>query len=360
MSSPGPNGIASKTVVYVGEMLKGSTSLQRCEAIERQGARVVRVTTRASQDRSPLSARLAAAAYRGGLDVPTPDPLKVNAQLSRALDEIRPDLLWLDKALVVGSDVLRAARARHPSLIIAGYSPDDMGQRHNRSTAFDHQLPLYDIFFTTKSYGVDELRALGCLNPVFVANAYDPALHRPLDLAPGDREQFGGTITFIGSYEPERAAEISAIAAAGLPVRVWGAGWPSATSSPDDLTIEGRALYGEDYVRTLCASDINLCFLRKLNRDQQTTRSVEIPACGAFMLAERTQEHEALFREGEEAEYFDSVDELIAKCRFYLQHPDKRTRIAANGLARCRNAGYSNDERIKNMLEQAFAMGPRL
>lgn len=355
MSDTPSSDMTGKTVLYVGEMLDGSTSLQRSEAIERQGLRVVRLTTRASQTRAPLSARIAAAAYRNGVDLFTPDPLDVNTRLTRAIAAERPDLLWLDKALAVRPETLRAAKASLPSLVIAGYSPDDMGQRHNRSTAFSRHLPLYDIFFTTKSYGVAELQALGCPNPVFVANAYDPELHRPLDLAPGDRERFGGGVTFIGSYEPERAAEIAAIAASGLPVRVWGAGWPTGGESPANLTVEGRALYGDDYVRTLRASDINLCFLRKLNRDQQTTRSVEIPACGAFMLAERTSEHQALFAEGEEAEYFGSIDELIAKCRFYLEHPDKRARIAAAGLARCRSAGYSNDERMKSMLQQSFA-----
>ncbi|MCJ2188721.1 CgeB family protein [Novosphingobium beihaiensis] len=359
MSNEPRTPLAGKVVLYVGEMLDGSTSLQRCEAIERQGCRVVRLATRASQIRAPLAARIMAAAYRNGIELPTPDPLDVNDRLAQAIVAERPDLLWLDKALAVIPQTLRNARAKLPALVIAGYSPDDMGQRHNRSTAFGRHLPLYDIFFTTKSYGVAELRALGCRNPVFVANAYDPALHRPLDLGQDERERFGGPITFIGSYEPERASAIAAIVDAGLPVRVWGAGWPDISQFPSGMTVEGRALYGEDYVRTLCASDINLCFLRKLNRDQQTTRSVEIPACGAFMLAERTSEHEALFTEGQEAEYFAGIDELIAKCFFYLKHPDKRASIAAAGLARCRRDGYSNDQRMKSMLEKSFAMEAR-
>jgi spore maturation protein CgeB len=350
---------AGCTIIYVGEMLPGSTSLQRCESIERQGGQVVRVITRTSQTRAPIVSRVAAAAYRAGLNLPTPDSLGVNARLLQTVKQTRADILWLDKALTIRPPTLRQVRTICPDLIVVGYSPDDMGQRHNRSTAFDRHVSLYDVYFTTKSYGVSELRDLGCTNPVFVANAYDPALHRPVDLGPDDRARFGGAVTFIGSYEAERAEAIAALGAAGVTVRVWGSGWPRPITALPGVVIEGHAVYGEDYVRALCASDINLCFLRKLNRDQQTTRSIEIPACGAFMLAERTAEHLALFEEGQEAEFFGSIDELIAKCRLYLNQPEDRKRIAADGRKRCLTSGYSNDDRMKSMLATALALEPR-
>lgn len=47
-----------------------------------------------------------------------------------------------------------------------------------------------------------------------------------------------------------------------------------------DIRIGG--LYSDNYVKALQSFKISLCFLRKMNFDQQTTRSVEIPACGGF------------------------------------------------------------------------------
>ncbi len=338
-----------RKVLYVGELLDGSTSLQRCEGLARLGCDVARIATRRAVRPSSLASRLCSAAYRSGLPAPTPDPMAVNERIRSAIVQDRPDLLWLDKALSVRRSTLRTARRLAPGLRIVGYSPDDMGQRHNRSSAFDGHVGDYDVFFTTKSYGVEDLSRLGCVRPVFVANAYDPAIHRPLTLSAAEREAFGADISFIGTFEPDRHRSISTLAAAGLAVRVWGTGWERAAPA-EGVRIEGRPLYGDDYARVLCASRINLCFLRKLNRDLQTTRSVEIPACGAFMLAERTSEHLSLFTEGVEAAYFQDDAELVERCRWYLDHEGDRRTVAAAGRARCLSSGYSNDRRLGEML----------
>jgi spore maturation protein CgeB len=111
-------------------------------------------------------------------------------------------------------------------------------------------------------------------------------------------------------------------------------------------------VYNDDFIRVICASKINLNFLRKLNRDQHTSRSLEIPACAGFMLAERSDEHLNLFDEGKEAEFFDSMPELLRKIQYYLSHESERLEIAMAGRKRCIKDGYSHQERLKIMLEQ--------
>ena len=74
------------------------------------------------------------------------------------------------------------------------------------------------------------------------------------------------------------------------------------------------------------------------------------------MLAERTREHLELFEEGKEAEFFSSNEELLDKVRFYLAHPQQRKRIAAAGRRRCLENGYSNQDRLKWMLEKVVSL----
>jgi spore maturation protein CgeB len=83
----------------------------------------------------------------------------------------------------------------------------------------------------------------------------------------------------------------------------------------------------------------------------QTCRTFEIPACGALMLAERTEEHRTFFEEDREAVYFSSFEEMIDKARFYAVHESERRRIAQAGYRRCLQSDYSIIDRARHALE---------
>ena len=336
-------------IVYYGALEPDSTSRHRCDALARLTGKVAGIGSTPAAGTNGFAHRLAMRAYR---TAGFPAQL-VNTSANRQLIEIararRPDIVWLDKPLDIAVATLDRLRAEHPRLLVVGYSPDDMGQRHNRSASFDAILGRLDMFFTTKSFGVAELIAAGCPRAHFIGNGFDPDTHAPIELDADERETWGSDVSFVGTFEPARATSLARLAAAGIRVRIWGNLWGGVAAGPN-CRIERRAAAGRDFARVASASRINLGFLRKLNRDRQTTRSVELPACGAFMLAECTDEHLALFAQGREAEFFADDDELIAKCRHYLADEPARARIAAAGRARCLAGGYRNDDRMAEAL----------
>jgi len=204
---------------------------------------------------------------------------------------------------------------------------------------------------TTKSYNLTELHELGAKNVIFIGNAYDPSIHFPMDLPLENRNTLYSPVGFIGGFEEDRFQNIIFLCENGISVGVYGASWKKYIDYHALLKVYPQNYWGLEYTRVINSIDINLCFLRKVNRDLQTTRSIEIPACGAFMLAERTSEHTLLFEEGKEADFFSDKDELLQKVKYYLISPDKRMQIARAGRQRCLSSKYSNSERLQQVFQ---------
>lgn len=336
-------------ILYVGPLRAGETCAQRLGALRELGCEVWPVDTCPPG----IQARQATLTYRIYRKLIGPADL---ADANRAMLELARresiDVVWIDKGLTIEAATFREIKALQPGCRLVGYSPDDMNGSHNQSRQFLEHLPLYDVFFTTKSFGVGELAAMGCRRVEFVGNAFDPATHRPLPVTAKHRQALGGPVGFIGHWEPRRPAALAQLTRHDVPVRVWGKRWERCRHRDPNLRLEHSPLWGDDYARAICAFDINLGFLSKRNRDLSTQRSVEIPACGGFLLAERTPEHQQLFEENDEAVFFDSGEELRDKTRFYLAHPTVRGRIAAAGRARCLKSRYRNQDRLAWMLQR--------
>ena len=337
------------TVLYVGDITSGTTSEQRARALSSLGLCVTPISPCDFVAPHRYEQFIRQRLYMAGLPVPYCEPRGLNRAIVEAAQRIKPDVLWIDKGWYIWRETLEKIAGEANSCLFIGFSADDMVARHNRSHDFDRHLDLYDAFLTTKSYNVSELHAAGCERVIFLPNSFDPYTHRPM-VAEHRTQQFGAPVSFVGTFERARAASLRKLAEAGIPIRIWGSHWRRWGRPPAGAVVEGRDVVGKDYARVISESDINLCFLRKRNRDLQTTRSVEIPAAGGFMLAERTDEHRDLFEEGVEAEFFGSDEELIDKCHYYLGHPDQRKTIAQAGRLRCVNSGYDYRSRLAEAL----------
>lgn len=286
-----------------------------------------------------------------GFPIRIPENQKENEQIINKIGSTHYDIIWIDKGITIYPETLRYIKKKSPRTIIISYSPDNMALRHNQSQQYLECIPLYDYIITNKSYILDDMRKLGAKHLYFVNNSYEPSFHYPRILTEEDYKQLGGDIGFVGSWEKERCESILYLAQNGLNIRVWGGGkWLKYKGMYPNLKIEDGGLYSENYSKSFQAFKISLCFLRKMNHDLQTTRTVEIPACGGFMLAERTPEHQAMFEEGKEADFFSSNKELLEKCKYYLQHNSERKQIAMAGLKRCKVSGYSNEDTIRKVI----------
>ncbi len=233
---------------------------------------------------------------------------------------------------------------------LAYYTPDDIIGPHNLSWPLRWSFPEWDLFFTTKTFNVAELAERGVRWPVLIGNAYDPKLHRPLSRAEVGEEFERFDLVFVGAFERERCQSINQLAEAGLSVVVYGkaAGW-RAHALNGNVTLR-EVQFAEAYAVSLHHGKVALCFLRKLNRDRITTRTMEIAAMGRPMLAEKTEEHDAHFLDGSEYIGFSTDADLVAKARDLIDDRMRLLKLGEAGRRRCLSSGYSTLDRAREMI----------
>jgi spore maturation protein CgeB len=275
----------------------------------------------------------------------------LNKDLLKEVEEHDPEIIFIVKGVNVYPRTLKKIKMCNKNSILVSWSLDDMYARHNRSFYYTKGLKYYDHVFTTKSYNVAELKSLGARNVSFLYQAYSRYRHlnENLDMTEPNRRD----VSFVGYADEIRFRTILFLANNGVKVEVAGGTWKKFKSrGHENISIHARDLIEEEYSDFICSSKINLGLLRKINRDLHTSRSVEIPACGGFLLAERTAEHDELFEDNVEAVFFDDDQDLLRLVRHYLLEDKQRDLIRMRGLKRCRDSNYSYDKMVDIILSK--------
>lgn len=105
--------------------------------------------------------------------------------------------------------------------------------------------------------------------------------------------------------------------------------------------------------KAIANAKVSLGFLRKENRDDYTQRTFEIPACGGVLLAERSRRHCEYYREGEEAEFFESAGgaELVSKLQVLLRENTRREQIRTAGRQAVLAGKHTYSHRLQRLFE---------
>jgi spore maturation protein CgeB len=278
------------------------------------------------------------------------------AQLLREARALQPDLFFAFKGTDVSRSLVEQIKALGAAAI--NYYPDVSFTAHG--SEIPAAMPAYDWVFTTKSYGVADMkRVLGVERVSFLAHGYDRQIHVPVLLDAVDEAMYACDAAFIGTWSLKKQQLLDGLVARcpGIDLKIWGAQWQRAPASLSRYVMR-REVIGREYAKAIAATSINIAILSEARAeassgDRSTTRTFEIPACGGFMLHERTTEADALFKEGEECAMFEGADELAAKVTHYLAQPEERRRIAEEGHDRAVTSHYAYDDRVVVILEKA-------
>lgn len=312
--------------LYIGQLWEGGTCLERMRVLREAGWDVVPFdTTSYLRSGNRIWAALQHRLLIG------PDVTRFNNDVVKAARTIgRLAVIWVDKGRWLRAPELEEIK-RTTGALAFHYTPDPAFTVHT-SRHFMDCLPIYDLCITTKRYELDTYGRNGAGKTVFALQGIDDRFDRiqacsrfegrPIDLM------------FIGHKEPHYMRVLSVARTVSDSLRIFGPGWLKLSHEILWHQVVGEAVWGENYAAKLAQGRIGLGLLSKMCPDVFTTRSFEIPASGAMLLAERTPGHQELFDEDFEAVFFGSDEELLDKCRFYLKNESARLRIARAGRSR--------------------------
>ena len=356
-------------ILFLGEIGHGQTSQMRMHAFERLGHDVRGVHTIEPWTEAGWLARQVQRRRGRGAVVDT-----INRRVLDAARTHRPDLVWAEKQEYLTPDTLAMLRATGAHLV--HFTPDPyFSLAWKRTPVMDAALPLFDTLVYCKRYEQTDYERIGP-RTIYMPLGYAEDVHRPL---PSSSPQWACQIGFLGGWEPRRESLLGAVASAGADLKIWGGYWNHvrdgrwtprrhvilnqlAGTDPYRImrrpalaqTLQGGEVYGDDYARALSGARIGLGLLRTVCPDQHTTRTFEIPACGSLLLADRTDEHQAFFEEGVEADFFSSTEEMLDKIAFYIRNEDVRSRVAMAGIERCRRSKYAYSNRLEMVLDNTL------
>ena len=278
---------------------------------------------------------------------------KMNDALFSLFQKEKPKAVLFRLSDLVFPSVLAGMKKTLPETQLVLFHNDNpfVGLRNRiKWRYFLKSIPIADLLFVFRPSNVMQAQRYGAKSVSILLPYYCTAIHMPL---PPNEPSDCSDLIFIGHYADDgRIDLLDYLARNGVNVKVFGPGWLAcAKKYPWLMANDVREVRGKDYARLLSSAKIALVLLSRANRDVYTIRCFEIPACGTFMIAPRTRELEGLFRDGVEAVYFDSVEDLLSRVRYYLEHNDEREKIASTGRRRCIEGGNSEIDRARQVIE---------
>lgn len=338
------------SVLYIGSLAGWCNSLRRYRALKD-----IHIRTEAINTDPYILAK-----YISGLQHHLnfgPGVYGLNKKIRKAIRIKNYDVVLVDNKPYLTAKTLRYIKSYQPSARIANLLTDDPFGRYTRSwSLLKRTAPLYDMFFVQRKVNIEELKNKGAKRVEICYRSFDPEYNRPIELNDIEYKKYHTPVGFVGTYENVRASYVAYLIQNNIPVAVTGNDWPNGEYwDVIKPFYKGPSVYEEEYIKTINGMEIALHFLRHGNRDEQDSRTFEIPACKVFMIAESSGLHLQLFKENEEAVFFKSKEELLEKVKLYQSAKEESARIALNGYNRCFSSGYDHQSRMKNVIEKIMA-----
>jgi len=208
-------------------------------------------------------------------------------------------------------------------------------------------LAPYDALFVKEPHVVDRLRAALDVPLFYLPQACNPRLHRPL--AAVGTEPY---LVIAGNMYPSRIRLLERLHAAGLPLRLYGPGFPRwVGDTPLRGVHTGRCVFGEDKARVFRSAVAVVNTMHPAEINGVNSRLFEAAGCGAAVLTEFRPTLPDLFAIGDEVLAFGEFDELIAQAARLLAEPALSAKLGDAAATRAKES-HTFERRLTVIMEK--------
>lgn len=349
---PAPRDQRLLRIAYIGP--EHGTSLQRARALQRLGHSVTVIDPWAWLGKSRWAGRWLY--HAGGIGAGA----IIGRRLLAAVAASRPQMVWVNQGEFLGPGIVRKLRSFGAPVVSYANDNPFSGRDGLRFHSYQKALPYYDFVVVTFGENVEQTVASGAKRVARVWLTADEEAHTAAGTSVALLERYRSDVAFVGTWMPERGPLMVELLRQNLPLSIWGDGWQKAPEWPQLAPCwRGGGLYDQDYVAAIASAKICLGLLSKGNRNLHTSRSVEIPAMGGLLCAERTSEHLALYEDGREAVFWDNAAECATLCQRLLADEALRRDIARRGRERALRNNLFNEPLMAWIVEASFQRAGR-
>ncbi len=272
-----------------------------------------------------------------------------NQALEDLIKETKPDIIFVIGFLYRFFDlelIQQLKQEAHFKLYL--YDTDSCNLFNNKRELvyfFNQELPVYDHIFSFSKTTTEFINKLSNLNA-----SYFPFGAKDIPVIKAKKEN---DILFVGSADMRRIFLLEHLVDHNL--CVYGSKWQrnnDVMSDPLKSTIHYQSIWGNELHTLLHQSKIILNITRSTFYGVETglnLRIFETLAAGGFLLTDYCDELNELFVIGKHIETYRDAEEMTDKIRYYLQHEEKRIKIAQNAYQHYQN-NYSWKIRMQKLL----------
>jgi hypothetical protein len=277
----------------------------------------------------------------------SPDPARavVKALESRASSKSGPDpdlILFYARPSLLSEEAFTVIRKRW-SCPLLGMNLDDRveffpyGILRTGNDNYSRWVQSFDVNLTSSLTAVDWYRARGA-----VVRHFPQGFRRdPRFLKPPDKPDFKYSLSFVGSWKPERGDLIHSLSAHGINPELFGSGWKNSQWAKDPQSI-------------FRVSQLNLGIGYALASARIATakgRDIECPAVGACYLTTYQWELAHMFEIGKEVLCYRNFEELVELVSYYSKRPEACLTIAQAAHRRA-HAEYTWEKRLRALFQE--------